>query len=438
MNRPAGRPVTLARGLNSTFSSLRVRNYRIFILTQVVSTNGTWMQRVAQFWLVLHLTGSGVALGLTSALQFVPVLLLSTWGGLIADRGDKRRILLATQIASSVLSFALAAITLTEVVQLWMVYVLAFGLGIVNVVDSPTRLSFVTEMVGAPQLPNAIGLNSAVFTSARMLGPAIAGVVISLVGTGWCFLYNGFSFFPVVAGLLLMRTSELHRAPAGRPDSRPDRAGPPICLVACRDSSAAIAHAGDWHAGLQFQRRPASAGEVHIPVGCKHVRRTNVNIGRWRLHRSAGLSLSVQAHTTPSSLCLPGVWRTATGCGSRTVVADRNDRVDLVGFAMVTSQATANALIQINSDAALRGRVMALFVTAWVGTTPIGAPIVGWISQEFGPRSGLAVGGAATIIAALVAIRVLPKRRAVEQGRGQTRTADPGVSKKPTRDSIGR
>jgi MFS family permease len=418
--------VTLEGGLNSTFSSLRVRNYRIFFLTQVVSTNGTWMQRVAQFWLVLHLTGSGVALGVTSALQFVPMLLLSSWGGLIADRGDKRVILVATQIASSVLSFTLAALTLTGVVQLWMVYVLAFCLGIVNVVDSPTRQSFVTEMVGAPQVPNAIGLNSAVFTSARMLGPAIAGVVITLVGTGWCFLYNGFSFFPVVAGLLLMRPSELHRT---QPTAR---------------TRGQI---------VQGMRYAWSRYEVRVPLLLTLVIGTlayNFNVvlpllARFTFQSGAstfgalmsmlGVGALVGALVS-AARAKPTQRMLAFAClafGTLLLVAAVAPSLVLemivlipVGFAMVTSQATANSLIQTNSDAALRGRVMALFITAWVGTTPIGAPIVGWICQEFGPRAGLAVGGAATVVAALVAIRVLPKRRSFEPG--QTRTVEPAVS----------
>jgi MFS family permease len=418
--------VTLPGGFNSTFSSLRVRNYRIFFLTQVVSTNGTWMQRVAQFWLVLHLTGSGVALGVTSALQFIPVLLLSSWGGLIADRGDKRLLLVATQTASSVLSLTLAALTLTGVVQLWMVYVLAFCLGLVGVVDSPTRQSFVTEMVGAPLVPNAIGLNSAVFTSARMLGPAIAGVVITLVGTGWCFLYNGFSFLPVVAGLLLMRPSELHRT---RPTARTR---------------------GQIVEGLRYAW---SHDEIRVPLLLMLVIGTlayNFNVvlpllARFTFQSGAstfGLLMSMLGvgalvgALASAARAKPTQRMLAFAClafGILLLVAAVAPSLPLemivlipVGFAMVTSQATANSLIQISSDAALRGRVMALFITAWVGTTPIGAPIVGWICQEFGPRSGLAVGGAATVIAALVTIRVLPSRLALE--RGQNRTVDPAVS----------
>jgi len=203
--------------LGTTFSSLATRNYRVFFIAQLVSTNGTWMQRVAQFWLVLHLSGSGVALGLTGALQSLPVLIGGPWGGLIADRIDKRGLLIATQAASGVVGLVLAALTLSGVVELWMVYLLALCLGLINVFDNPGRQSFVTEMVGPRKVANAVALNSAVFTSSRMVGPAIAGLLIASVGTGWCFLYNGLSFFAVVGGLMLMRRSELH---SGSPIAR--------------------------------------------------------------------------------------------------------------------------------------------------------------------------------------------------------------------------
>jgi MFS family permease len=162
-------------------------------------------------WLVLHLTGSGVALGITAALQFLPMLLFGTFGGLLADRIDKRRLLMLTQTLAGLAALVLAALTLSGLVQLWMVYGLALALGMVNVFDNPARQSFVTELVGRDNVINAVGLNSAVFTGARVIGPAIAGILITFVGTGYCFLYNGFSYFPVVFALALMRTSELHR-----------------------------------------------------------------------------------------------------------------------------------------------------------------------------------------------------------------------------------
>ncbi len=403
--------------LRSTFSSLRVRNYRIFFLTQLVSLTGTWMQRVGQFWLVLHLTGSGFALGVTSALQFLPMLVLGTWGGLIADRGDKRLLLMATQSTSGLLGLALAFLTLTGTVQLWMVFLLAFCLGMVNVLDNPTRQSFVIEMVGSGQVANAVGLNSAAFTSARVLGPAVAGLVITLVGTGWCFLYNGLSFFPVVVGLLFMRTAELHRtrrAARGR---------------------------GQIKEGLLYTW---SRAELRVPLVLMMVIGTlafNFNvvlplIARFTFHSGAstfGALLSMMgigafvgalisaARSRPTHRLLVNA---AAIFGLLMLAAAAAPSLPLemlvlipLGTAMVTLQATSNSLMQLNSDATLRGRVMALYITVFVGTTPIGGPIVGWIAQEFGPRVGLAVGGVTSLLAALVALRAVSLWGAVIQSR---------------------
>src|SRR5437764_3229997 len=195
-----------------TFRSLHTRNYRLFFFSQLISLSGTWMQTTAQSWLVLDLTGkssAGFALGLMLALQFLPLLLFGMWGGVIADRLDKRRTLIWTQSSAAVLAVALWLIVLTGVTQLWMIYVLAFLLGVVTVFDNPARQSFVIEMVGHDDVANAVGLNSAVFNSARLIGPAVAGLLIHAIGISPSFLLNAFSFVPVVAALAAMRTREL-------------------------------------------------------------------------------------------------------------------------------------------------------------------------------------------------------------------------------------
>ena len=199
-----------------TFHSLRVRNYRLFFFSQLISLTGTWMQTTAQSWLVLDLTGratAGSALGLMVALQFLPMLLFGMWGGVIADRLDKRRTLIWTQASAAVLAVALWLIVLTGVTQLWMIYVLAFLLGVVTVFDNPARQSFVIEMVGSDDVVNAVGLNSAVFNSARLIGPAVAGILIHAIGISPSFLLNAISFVPVIAALAAMRTSELTGSP---------------------------------------------------------------------------------------------------------------------------------------------------------------------------------------------------------------------------------
>lgn len=192
----AGPAATPRKGM---FSSLRIRNYRLFATGQVVSNTGTWMQRIAQDWLVLSLTGSSGAVGITTALQFLPMLLFGLYGGVIADRFGKRKLLLFTQSAMGLTGLALAVLTLSGHVQVWHVYLVAFVLGLVTVLDNPSRQAFVSEMVGQDELRNAVSLNSANFQSARLIGPAVAGVLITAFGSGWAFLLNGLSFIAPVS-----------------------------------------------------------------------------------------------------------------------------------------------------------------------------------------------------------------------------------------------
>ena len=196
--------------VHQTFSSLRIRNYRLYFTAQLISVSGTWMQTVAQAWLVLHLTGSGVALGIVVGLQFLPMLLFGPFGGLVADRMNKRSLLYATQTAGGLLALALGLLVVTDAVQLWQVYLLAALLGVVNVFDNPARQTFVMEMVGRDDLPNAVSLNTVVMNASRVVGPAIGGLVITLVGLGACFFINAASYIAVVVGLSMMRSAELH------------------------------------------------------------------------------------------------------------------------------------------------------------------------------------------------------------------------------------
>src|SRR6476661_2806056 len=210
--RPVSRASTTVRGaLRRTFGSLDTHNYRLYFAGDLVSHVGSWMQTMAEAWLVRDLTGNGVAVGATFAFRFLPVLLFGLWGGTIADRFDRRRILLVTQTLAAVLAVALWLIVLTGVVEVWMVFGLAIALGLVTVVDEPARHAFVEEMVGPERVPNAVALNSAVGNSARITGPAIAGLLIATVGTSWVFFVNAVSFFAVVGALVAMRSGELRR-----------------------------------------------------------------------------------------------------------------------------------------------------------------------------------------------------------------------------------
>lgn len=389
--------------MRRTFSSLAIHNYRLFFFAQLESVTGTWMQSVAQMWLVLHLTGSGLALGVTAALQFLPVLLFGTVGGLLADRLDKRLTLMATQTAAAVPALILGVVTLSGHVELWIVYVLAFTIGCVSALDNPTRQSFVSEMVGPRNVGNAVSLNSGVFTAARVIGPAIAGLLIAAVGTGWCFVANGISYLPVVGALLLMRPDELFRQP-------------PLAR-----------EPGQIKAGLRYAW---GRTELRLPLLLMLVIGTlafNFSVllplmVRFAFHSGAGtygllLSLmgmgSVAGALIVASRALPSfTWLTgaAVAFGALLLVVAFMPTLPLemlsmvpLGMAMVAYQATSNSLLQLNSSSAYRGRVMALYITVFIGTTPIGGPVIGWVAQTFGPRVGLSLGGVAALLAGSVA-----------------------------------
>ncbi|MEU4208417.1 MFS transporter [Streptomyces sp. NPDC026206] len=383
-----------------TFSSLRVRNYRLFATGQVVSNTGTWMQRIAQDWLVLSLTGSSAAVGITTALQFLPMLLLGLYGGVIADRCPKRPLLLITQAAMGVTGLALGALTLSGHVQVWHVYLTALALGLVTVVDNPARQAFVVEMVGPADLRNAVSLNSANFQSARLVGPAVAGVLITAVGSGWAFLLNGLSYVAPIAGLLMMRTAELHRtdpAPRGKGQlreglrhvaERPELVWPivlvgfigtfgfnfPIWLTAFVND---VFHADASTYGLLNTLMAAGS----LAGALLAARR-----GSSRLRLLVGAAVAFGVLEVAAALA-PSFWTFAL-------------LLVPIGMCGLTINVTANSSLQLASDPALRGRVMSLFMMVFMGGTPLGAPLVGWITDVYGPRVGFLAGGAVSVLAA--------------------------------------
>jgi MFS family permease len=396
-----------------TFRSLRIRNYRLFFFGQLVSVTGTWMQTVAQTWLVLNLTGSGVDLGLTVALQFLPMLLFGLWGGLLADRSDKRKLLIYTQVAGGLLALILYALVATDTVVLWHVYVLAFLLGLVTMIDMPTRQSFVIEMVGPDEVPNAVGLNSAMFNAGRILGPAAAGISISALGLAPSFLANAVSYVAVIAALMAMRTDELFRgAPAER-------------------------RRGEVRAGLRYVWAEPTLRATLFLVAVVGTFGFNFIVvlpllARFTFSGGAGLyslftalmsvgslagALFAASRVAPTRRMLVGAAAAFGALLLATAAAPTAWTASVllvgVGIAVMLFLATANTTLQLNSDPAMRGRVMSLYGLLFLGSTPVGGPLLGWISEAWGPRVGLALGGGLSLAAALAAVsRSRIRRRA--------------------------
>jgi MFS family permease len=405
-----------------TFRSLRVRNYRLFFFGQLVSTSGTWMQQVAQDWLVLKLTNQPLPVGVTTALQFAPVLALGAWGGVVADRLDKRKVLLATQAAFASLALLLGVLTATGAIRLWMVYGLALLLGCVTSFDMPTRQAFVSEMVGPDHLTNAVGLNGAAFNSARVIGPAAAGVLIAAFGIAPAFLVNAASYLAVLGGLLAMDPGRLHRqAPVGRARGQV-RAGLRYVWAdpVLRSTLAMVAVIGTLGlnyrvalpllARFTFQGGPGTYGMLASVMAAGSV------VG----------ALAAARRGRPSRLLLLG---SAAGFGALSLVAAAAPTLLLeavvlagLGLTSISFLTVANSTLQLGSDPGMRGRVMALYGLVFLGSTPAGGLIVAWLAGRYGPRSGLVLSGVSSLAAAAVA------GLAAARGRARQRQAEPLAS----------
>jgi MFS family permease len=399
-----------------TFSALSNRNFRLFVSGQMVSNTGTWMQRVAQDWLVLSLTRqSGTALGITTALQFLPMLLFTLWGGLLADRLPKRKVLVGTQAVMGVQALILGILTVTGVAQVWHVYLLAFVLGLAAALDTPVRQSFVSEMVGRRDLPNAVALGSATFNLGRVIGPAVAGVLIAAIGTGPVFLVNAASYLAVIAGLLLMRGAELSpaaRVPRGRGALREGL----VYVRGRHDLLLAIVIAGVVGTfGFNFQITTAlmATRVYHSGASAFGLLTTAFAVGSL-----GGALLSARrAGSTGSRPGLRLVIGLALGFAVLEVVAGFAPSyatffailipTGLLAIAFATS---ANAFVQLGIEPTLRGRVMAIYMLAFFGGTPIGAPLLGWIAEVAGARWSLVGGGLACLVCVLLAVAWLRPR----------------------------
>lgn len=392
--------------LHRTFRPLRTRNYRLFYLGQLVSLSGTACQIVALSWVVYQLSDSAVALGTVTGLSLLPMLLAGPWGGLLADRFDKRRVLMAANAGLAVVAVVLAAVTLLGTVQLWQMYVLAFLSGLGSAVEIPTRQAFVNELVEPEQLTSAIGLNSALFNASRIVGPAIAAALLALAGGGWCFAANAVSFLAVIEAYRRMRPEELRRAP---------RQG---------------AERGQVRAGLRYawgepvlRRTIGLVGLVAffsfnfpivLPVLAERVYGGGASMFSALTATMAfgsvvgALVVAGRRRPTDRTLLVAGV---ASGLLLVATAASRSTAVALpllalAGAAGIAFFSTANARVQLVADSTMRGRVMALYALVFLGSTPIGAPLVGWIVQRFGAQAAL--GGGGLLAAASVALILLP------------------------------
>jgi MFS family permease len=411
------------------FQSLRLRNYRLFFSGQIVSNIGTWMQRIAQDWLVFALSGNDpLALGIALALQFTPTLLLSLWAGVLADRVDKRKLLIGIQIGVATQALVLGLLDVTGLVTLWQVYLLCFALGTLSAIEVPTRQAFTAEMVGRDQVASAVALNSSIFNLARIAGPAIAGFTITWVGTGWLFLANAASTVAVLAGLALMDPDQLFRSSTGVGRAK-----------------------GQLREGLRYVRGRCDL--ITLMVLVFFVSTFGITFFT-SLAIVAGNVFGTEAdgYGLLSTLLAVGTFTGALMSARRGSRGRPRVRLLLVsafmlgalefvtafmptfltfglaliplGFATITFLNTANALVQTAVSPQMRGRVMGLYVLVLIGGNPIGGPMTGWLAATFGGRAPFYIGGAASVLAAAICAIVLIRRGGVtlpRRSRGQFR-----------------
>lgn len=383
-----------------TFSSLYVRNYRLYYIGQIVSTSGTFMQSIAQAWLVLKLTNSGTALGIATALQYLPILFLGPYGGVIADRISKRKILYFTQSLSGVLALILGVLVATGLVKVWMVYFLAFCLGMVNVFDNPTRQTFYIELVGADNLRNAVTLYSTLVNLARIIGPAIAGGLIAAFGLAPCFIINGISFVAVVIMLAMLHTDELiltppvPRAKGQLQEGFKYVASTPIL------GSTLVMMAIIGTLTFEFQ--------VSLPLIAQYTFKGDASSYAF-LSASMGFGAAIggilfasrkgiQPYKLVSAALLFGL--AVLGAAFMPSLLLAGAALVLVGICSINFSSLGNTTLQLESSPQMRGRVMSFWTVAFLGSTTIGGPIVGWFAEAAGARWGLALGGLAALVAA--------------------------------------
>ncbi len=420
-------PARLTRRTKRTFASLVVRNYRLYFIGQGISICGTWMQTVAQGWLVLQLTGSGTQVGLVVALQFLPLLLVTPFGGMIADRFPKRRVLLATQTAFFFQQITFGLIVLFGIEQMWMIYTLAFLFGLINSVDNPTRQSFVSELVGHEYVKNAVVLNSTQVNLGRAVGPSIGAVLIATLGIAWCFLANGLSTVAVLVALVMMNTKQLQVINNNKERLHPIRQLKEawdyvLKTPLLRDILIMAAIIGTFSYEFQislpilaqftFATTASAYSRLWVSFGIGSVIGGLLAAGRKKvaLHHLVGSAILFGF-----SMLLVAVMPTLDWAVAGML---------LVGFFSINFTSLANTSLQLGANISMRGRVMSLWTMAMLGSTPIGGLIVGAVAEYAGPRWGLVLGGVAALIAGLLATRTLLKHDRLQPVPQAVRTAD--------------
>jgi MFS family permease len=410
----------LSAALRRSFNSLEVLNYRRYFVGQLISLSGTWMQTVAALWLILSLTDSGIAVGLTTALQFLPMLLIGAWGGLLAERLAKRRLLIVTQTLMAIPAVALFAVTAAGVVEPWMVYVAVFAMGTVNAVDNPTRQSFVIEMVGPDRVVNAVSLNSVIVQMARIVGPALAGILIATAGITLCFALNALTFVAMIVALWGMDPRGLHTEPTAPRAPGAIRAGlryvrrtpelaVPLALMALVGTL-----------GFNFQ--------VVLPVLAKFTfgggaMTYAAMVSAMAVGSIVGALINGAKGRTGGRLIAAGAL--AFGLSALLAAAMPALALELIALAVlgasaVTFAATINSTLQLAVTPEMRGRVMALYSVVFLGSTPIGGPLTGWLAEAYSPRVALVLAGISGLSAAWAAHvcfeRIAARKRPVPAG----------------------
>lgn len=408
------------------FRALKVFNYRLWVTGALVSNIGTWMQRVAQDWLVLTIltNHSGTAAGITTGLQFLPIIFLGPFAGLLGDRVNKRKLLLCTQTAMGLCALVLGLLVVTHTVELWHVYVLALLLGVASAFDAPSRQAFVSEVVAKADVPNAVALNSASFNLARLAGPGVAGLVIALFGTGPAFLINAASFVAVIFSLWRMRVSELQpvvQVPRGKGQIREGfryiRQRPDLMMI-----MGLVFMVGTFGMNFQITNALMATTVFHLGPGEYGLLGSVMAVG------TLAAALLAARRKKMRMLYIVGG---ALAFGVTVAIAAFMPSYALyalalvpVGLAALTFMNACNTTVQLTTDSAMRGRVLAVYMVVLQGGTPIGAPLVGWIATEFGARWSLGIGAFVAVVSALVAL-VLMNRRNHVRFRDQVRGLRP-------------